>query len=208
MRPLLLPLALLLLLPSPGRARGTGVKMTLVAVPPICASGDCTNQKAGICAADLDCSAGELAPSSTFSFGGKKMVVKASFSGVTNAAGMPVRTDGTIGTDDDYILVMRIDACDYAIGSGCTPDEILGEGFPMKVELKKGKGKLSVDLSPLLGEPEGTAYNIRGAELRLPPAIPGDCPGDNSVDAVTARFADDDCQTGALIGITGILTQR
>jgi hypothetical protein len=200
-------LAPLLLLPTLAWAGGTGVRMTLVPVPAVCGSGaTCRNGKPGACTVDVDCDVGMLAPRSKLSFSGKKLKVTASLSGVTDASGALVTTDGVSGSSDDYILTMHATICDWADVLGCTPTEILTGGVSLKVDLGKGKGKLKVDLSGLLsGLPDGLALAVHGAELRLPPTNPASCPGDNSSAGLSSRVNVAACQTGALVGMGGFL---
>jgi hypothetical protein len=207
MRLPLLTLAALLLAPLPGRAGGTAVSASVVPVPAVCGSGGaCTNSQLGPCATDAACDAGTLAPSSKFSYSGKKLLVKATFRGVIDGVGMPVTTDGTLGTNDDYIVHMHITTCDWIDNVLCTPENILAFGYPLKLELKNGKGKLKVDLSGL-PNPAGTPLNVRGADLRLPPTNPAMCQGDNSTAGIGSRTVAN-CTTGALVGMTGVLSQQ
>jgi hypothetical protein len=203
----LLLLAPLLLLPAAAWAGGTSVRMTLVPVPAVCGTGAvCRNGTPGVCTVDADCNAGALAPKSKLSLGGKKLQVKVSLVGVTDASGALVTTDGVAGSPDDYILTLHATICDWADLLGCSASEILTGGVALKVDLVKGKAKLKVDLSGLLGgQPDGLALGIHGAQLQLPPTNPGACPGDNSPTGLSARPNPTACETGALVGLGGIL---
>ena len=207
-RAVLAPLAAFCcLLPAPAGAGGTGISMTLVPVPATCQSLSlvCTNGVEGACFSNSECAVGSLEPRSKLSFSGKKAVLKASLRGVQDASGMPVSTDGTLGTDDDYVLLINFTDCDYADVLDCDDVAKLRQAFALKVELKQGKAKLSVDLETTLEAfPAGRALRMRGAELRLPTPTPGACPGDNSSAGIASRSFES-CQTGPLVGFTGIL---
>jgi hypothetical protein len=91
------PLAFaLLVLPAAARA-GSGFRMTIVPVPPKCASGQCLNG-AGSCTLDTECSAGTLSAKSSFQFDGKHLVMKASIKGATDRFGAPLQTVTSIVT--------------------------------------------------------------------------------------------------------------
>jgi hypothetical protein len=195
------------LLSARADAGGTSVSMSLVTVPPLCQtlSGFCTNDQPDECTASADCSVGSVDPRSKFSFSAKKGVLKASLRGVQDGLGTSVTTDGTLGTDDDYILLVHFTDCDYANALGCDDAAKLEQGFALKVELRGGKAKLNVDLKTTLeGFPAGRALRMRGAELRLPPTSPASCPGDNSAAGLASRSYES-CQTGPLLGFAGIL---
>jgi hypothetical protein len=195
------------LLPAPADAGGTSVSMTFVVAPAVCARLDssCQNGKPVSCDSDDDCTAGSVDPRSKFSFGGRKGIVKASFRGVTDAAGALVTTDGLEGTADDYVLIVRFTDCYYDDFVLCD-QSTLDRGVALKVELTNGKGKLKVDLGPVLANYLGErSLRVRGAELRMPPTNPlATCPGDNSEMALTMRSYDG-CVSEAMIGMAGIL---
>ncbi len=186
---------------------GTGFRMTLVPVPPRCGefSNKCLNG-AGACTVNAQCNVGALSSGSTFQLDGKKLVVKASLSGVTDAGGLPVDTDGVSGTADDYILEIDLSDMDYAdvlcpIG-GCS-----NAFLAVKVDLKKGKGKVNVDFSSLLDASfDGRALRVLGGSLRVPPKHPANCPGDNSPAGLALRAGDglSECFTGGVVGMGGI----
>lgn len=195
----------------PVAAAGTGVRSSLVSVPPRCGgfSSRCLNG-AGACTTNPQCDIGALSSGSTFQLDGKKLVVKAAVSGVTDTAGIPVTTDGVPGTGDDYILEIDVSDLDYADVlcpiSGCET------GFlALKVELKKGKGKLNVDFSSLVGANlDGRPLRVLGGSLRVPPKHPSDCPGDNSPSGLAARAGDGlaACFTGGIVGMGGIVIRQ
>jgi hypothetical protein len=196
------------LLPAPAGAGGTGVSLTLVTVPPTCRglTDACTNDPLRACASADDCMVGGVDPRSKLSYSGKKGIAKASIRGVHDASGLPVSTDGTPGTDDDYILLVNVTDCDYADVTDCNDVARLRHALAFKVELRDGKAKLNVDLGAMLEAffPAGRALRMRGAELRLPPTNPASCPGDNTAAGVASRSFEG-CQSGALLAFTGIL---
>jgi len=197
---------LVVLLASPAALAGTGFKMSLVPIPPACGVGSCLNG-AGTCSVDADCNVGTLSPASTFQFTGKHRVLKVSISGATDASGKPLQTDGIPGTDDDYILALDANIRDSAEVlcplSGC-PDALV----VAKVDFKKGKARVTVDLSSLLVT-TGRTFRLRGGTLRLPPTHPADCPGDNSAAGLTMRIdATGDCTTGAALGMGGFVVGK
>ena len=196
------PLVLALLVSTAAAVAGTSFRMSIVPLPPRCGRAQCLNG-AGACTVDADCNVGTLKPTSAFQFTGKHLVMKASITGATDASGNPLQTDGIPGTADDYILELdanRRESVDELCPlSGC-PEALA----VAKVDFKKGKAKVTLDLSLLPAAPDGNAFRLRGGSLRLPPANPADCPGDNTAAGLMMR-ARSDCVGGAVLGMGGFV---
>jgi hypothetical protein len=73
-----------------------------------------------------------------------------------------------------------------------------------KVDFKKGKAKVTLDLSLFPAALNGSAFRLRGWSLRLPPTNPADCPGDNTAAGLMMRLRSD-CVSGAVLGMGGFL---
>ena len=194
----------LLVLPAAALA-GSGFRMTIVPVPPKCDLGECLNG-GGSCSIDADCNGGTLSAKSSLQFDGKHLVLKASIKGATDRFGAPLQTDGIAGTADDYILELDGNRRDYTdilcVAPGCPEAMVVG-----KVDFKKGKAKVVVDISTFIPSVlNGSPFRLRGGSLRLPPRVPADCPGDNSAAGLTMRSGDvRNCVTGAVLGMGGFV---
>ncbi|HYC57201.1 MAG TPA: hypothetical protein VEL28_19880 [Candidatus Binatia bacterium] len=211
-----------IVLASPALAAGTKVKGNVVPVPFACdtSNGICeaddfcttgffpceTNTDCGRCSnasvstysdgclQTSDCNAGSMSAKSKASISGAgKLSVK--IKGVQDPAGQPVTTDGTIGTDDDYIVVLT------GVSFGTSAEVSMGV---FKIELKNGNGKLTVeDGGAALSVPDGT--NVLPIIALLAPATSAaTCPGGNSAPEVAARTSDADCTSGLTLGVLGI----
>jgi len=184
---------------------GSGFRMTVVPVPPKCASAECLNG-AGPCTTDADCNVGSLSAKSSLQFDGKHLVLKGSIKGATDRFGAPLQTDGIAGTPDDYILELDGNRRDYTdilcLAPGCPEAMVVA-----KVDFKKGKAKVAVDISPIIPSAlNGSPFRIRGGSLRLPPKVPAGCPGDNSAAGLMMRSDDiQGCVTGAVLGMGGFV---
>ena len=170
---------------------------------PNCLLGTCNTGKAITCSIPADCNAGSLSASSKWTLDGS-LLVKGTVKGVLDPAGMPVTTDGTVGTPDDYIFQLCVRA--YINGS-------IDACIYVHVELNKGSGKIALAASPLatLFDP-GTAVEIREVKLFAPPANPAMCPGDNDTGNPGTFVANQvglptkpACETGGAVGVGGIV---
>lgn len=200
LRPLVV---VLVMMPAASRA-ASGFRMTIVPVPPKCSRVLCLNE-AGSCSTDADCNVGTLSAKSSLQFDGKHLVLKAAIKGATDSAGVPLQTDGIAGTPDDYILELDANRRDYTDIlcplPGC-PDALV----VAKVDFKKGKAKVALDISSLFPAVlDGSPVRIRGGSLRLPPTTPAVCPGDNSAAGLMMRPEPQGCITGAVIGMGGFV---
>jgi hypothetical protein len=177
--------------------------MTIVPVPPKCSLGHCLND-AGACSTDANCNVGTVSAKSSFQFDGKHLVLKVAIKGATDSSGTPLQTDGVAGTPDDYILELDANRRDYT--DILCPLPGCPEAFVVaKVDFKKGKAKVALDISSLLPAAfNGSPVRIRGGSLRLPPTTPASCPGDNSATGLMMRV-DSDCTTGAVLGMGGFV---
>ena len=197
------PLVFVLLVIPAIATAGSGFRMTIVPVPPKCSGTHCLNA-AGTCSVDADCNVGTLSAKSSFQFDGKHMVLKGTIKGATDASGTPLQTDGIAGTADDYILELDGNRRDYVETlcpvPGCPETLVVA-----KVDFKKGKAKVALDISSLIPAAlNGNPFRIRGGSLRLPPPTPASCPGDNSAAGLMMR-GDSDCTTGAVLGMGGFV---
>ena len=211
MRTILMALAMALVA-GPALAGGTKLKQSLVPVEQTCGntaqcnSGSCSNTGFSCatngdcftcslsytvhCLADADCNVGVPSPKSSVQLTGEGQA-KISVKGVHDAAGLPLTTDGTIDTADDFILFVFI-----AVPSGPS------SGFSVKLDFKNGSAKAAVDFSGVL-PPAGSPF-VAEVALATPPLDPPACPGTNSAADITARGNNSGCATGKLIGLGGI----
>ena len=120
-------------------------------------------------------------------------------------SGAPLQTDGIAGTTDDYILELDANRRDYTDilcpVPGCPEALVVA-----KVDFKKGKAKVALDISSILPAAlNGMPVRIRGGSLRLPPTTPAVCPGDNSAAGLMMRPEPEGCVTGAVLGMGGFV---
>ena len=122
--------------------------MTIVPVPPKCSLLGPMPKRAGSCTIDADCNVGTLSAKSSFQFDGKHPL-KATIKGATGPSGAPLQTDGIAGTTDDYILELDANRRDYTDilcpVPGCPEALVVA-----KVDFKKGKAKVALDISSIL----------------------------------------------------------
>jgi len=78
----------------------------------------------------------------------------------------------------------------------------------VKVVLTAGKGKLKIDLNPVLGTPAvGTAFRVNHVAL-ITPRSGGNCLGTNSTTDLTTRVNDGTCNDGTgILGVGGVIVQ-
>lgn len=213
MRTILMALAMTLLA-VPALAGGTKLKQSLVPFTQtcsntaVCSSGNCSNtglscttdsdcnvcslSSSVSCVVDADCNVGAPSPKSSVQLTGTGRA-RISVKGVHDAAGLPLTSDGTIGSADDFIVYVFL-----AAPSGPST------GFFVKLDFANGNGKADVDFSGLLPA-AGTPF-IPEIALATPPLDPAACPGTNSAADLAARSNDPDCGTGRLLGLGGIRT--
>ena len=184
---------------------GTKAQMNIVPVPGgTCTTGTCGNGKTP-CTGDADCNIGSMSGSdglkgaaSKIQFDGH-LKLGGSFKKITNGAGAAVTTDQIIGTDDDYLLRVCI-----AINTTTTPNTAC---IYLKVDVKKGNGKIKFDGSSFAGFfPAGTPVRFDGAAFFAPPANEHTaCPGDNS-NIVTQVYTGPQaaCENGGELAVGGI----
>lgn len=198
-------LVLLVVAASPGLGRDavaiTKAQQSLVPVAAACVSGTCNNRR-GACAATVDCRVGTVLRTSKVAVDGR-MRLTASTRGVTDGVGVPVTTDGVLGSPDDHLLKV----CFTAFLPGRTETCIY-----LHLELADGKGRLVFVGTPLAGLfPPGSAVELTGTELLAPPRDPARCPGNNDTSNPQAFFTNQvglptrpGCEDGGTIGVGGV----
>jgi hypothetical protein len=177
---------------SPDPAIKTSIKTNIVPFPDLC-SGTCY-LSGGACATNADCSLVAVSAKSKASLTSAGRL-KINVTGLVDAAGMPVTTDGTENTADDYLAIAVL----YPYS---TTSITLA---PIKFEAKKGKAKVDIDISALM-PPAGFEAGNPSVILLRPPVVPADCPGTNSSADIVARSSDNDCTTGAVVGLAGVVS--
>lgn len=180
MKRLALPFTMLLIAGS-AWAGGTTIKTSVVPIVDTC-DGTCL-LSGDACATNDDCAFGSLSEKSKLSLAGSGRL-KAKLKGIVDASG--------IAASGEYILQVLT----AAVPSG-------GGNLTVKVAVEGGNAKVDVELGALIG-PEGQGVLLHPTGLRVPPDVPEDCPGDNSIEAIAARMNDLDCTTGPPIGLAGI----
>src|SRR5438046_2207253 len=90
-----------LLLAAEARA-ATKAQESLVPLAAACVSGTCNNRR-GACSTTADCVVGTVSLLSKLRLDGA-LKVKVGLKGVTDGAGTPVTTDGTLGSPDDRLV--------------------------------------------------------------------------------------------------------
>ncbi len=188
---------------------GSKLQLNIVPTPPDCsaaAGGACLNS--GASCADIggnsDCVAVGVSPKSKVSLDGN-LALKVGLKGVVNNTGAPVTT-GAEGAADNYVLQMGLQTC--TVDAGEIPYCSANHDVYAKVVLTNGKGKLSLDLKPVLGTPAaGTAFRVNHVAL-ITPRSGGNCLGTNSTGDLTARVNDGTCNDGVgILGVGGVAVQ-
>jgi len=179
---------------TPGFA-GTKISGSLTPVPADCNTGPgfCKNGLAGPpgdCGFDNSLCTGATTMKGKLSLKDKGTALKVSVAKLTDNNGDLVTTD-PLDPLDDHILTVSFDRClaDNGVPSNC--------GHPrnvyVKLDLKSGKGKATVDLSLALADPALTTIGFVGASLSAISQNIANCPGTNSAADVAARVDDSDC---------------
>ena len=179
----------------------TKAQESLVPLAAACVGGTCNNRR-GACASTADCVVGTVALTSKLQIDGA-LKVRVGLKGVTDAAGVPVTTDGTLGSPDDHIVKICFTAFIPGRNETCVY---------LHAELTGGKGKLDFLAAPLgaLFAP-GAAVELTGTELLAPPTDPARCPGNNDTSNVQVFFGNQvglptkpGCEDGGTIGVGGV----
>ncbi len=135
-----------------------------------------------------------------------KLQLKASVKGVTDGTGTLMTTGPAVTATDNLVLKVVVSTCPVDTGSPPICDDPT-DVYVKLVLTKKGKGKLKVDLGPVLALPPGSPFAVLGAALVVPGGNPGDCAGDNSASAITTRLNDATCSSGIVRGVAGMVRQ-
>ncbi len=188
---------------------GSKLQMNVVPTPPDCsaaAGGACLNSGVGCSdiGGNTDCVAVGVSAKSKVSLDGN-LVLKANLQGVVDNSSMPVTT-GAEGASDNYVLQMGVQTC--TVDAGEIPYCSANHDVYAKVVLTLGKGKLKLDLKPVLGSPAvGTAFRVNQVAL-ITPRAGGNCLGTNSTGDLTARLNDGTCNDGVgILGVGGVVVQ-
>jgi hypothetical protein len=195
-----------LLVFATGALAGTKVQMNIVPTPPDCVIVGlvCLNVP-GPCGGDnADCALGTMSSKSKVKLDGK-LGLKATIKGVTDIAGVLMTTGPAEDAADNLVLALVLSLCPVDTGAPPICDDLTS--VYLKVVLTKGKGKLKVDLAPVLSLAAGDPVAVLGARLVVPGSGPGDCPGTNSTADITGRLNDSTCDPGIVRGVGGVVTQ-
>ncbi len=188
---------------------GLKLQLNIVPAPPDCsaaAGGACLNSGAGCSdiGGNTDCVAVGVSPKSKVSLDGN-LLLKANLVGVVDNSNAPVTT-GAEGAADNYVLQMGLQTC--TVDAGEIPYCSANHDVYAKVVLVSGKGKLKLDLKPVLGTPTaGTAFRVNHVAL-ITPRAGGNCLGTNSTGDLTTRVNDSTCNDGVgILGVGGVAVQ-
>jgi hypothetical protein len=170
----------------------TSVKGPVVDTPALCREdGNCAFV-GGFCSTNADCDHGRIVGKSTASIRGDG-TLKLKLNGVADLAGVPVTTDGVLGTADDYIAYVPV--LSYS-GSWFSDAQI-------KLDLNAGKVAGTYDISGVM-PPAGAEVALTTVLLLTPPTNMANCPGGNSAEDIAARANDPDCRDGDFFAVQGV----
>src|SRR5262249_32651041 len=188
---------------------GGKMQLNIVPTPADCsaaAGGACLNTGAscGDIGGNTDCIAAGVSAKSKVSLDGN-LVLKASLAGVVDNSGAAVTT-GAEGAADNYVLQMGLQTC--TVDAGEIPYCSANHDVYIKVVLVAGKGKIKLDLAPVLGTPStGIAFRVNHVAL-ISPRSGGNCLGTNSTTDLTTRVNDSTCNDGVgIVGVGGVVVQ-
>jgi len=185
---------------------GTGVQMNIAPSPADCfvGPGFCLNVDGSCFIDNSECALGTVSAKSKIKIKGD-LSVSANFKGVTDVAGATLTTGPAETAVDNLVLKIGLSTCPVDTGSPPICDD--PTNVYLKVVLTDGKGKLKIDLAPVLGLTAGNPVNVLGVTLLGSPGG-GNCLGDNSTADVTTRINDGTCEaTGIVRGIGGLVAE-
>jgi hypothetical protein len=176
----ILPVLSLLLAATSAFAGVTSIHGNLVSVDDYCEASKCKNSFSNACSTNGECVTGSISPKSKLSLSSDGQF-KLQLRDVLDVAGAQANGDYIFGADITLY-----------------PNQP-GHGLVVRVPVVAGSANLVVDVSSLIGT-VGDSANFYGAQLRLPPANPADCPGpSNSPSDLALRDPDLDCYHGKFV---------
>ena len=184
---------------------GTKVQMNIVPTPPDClvAGLFCLNVDAGCGGDNNDCAPGTMSEKSKVKIK-DTLQLKATIKGVTDGTGALMTTGPAEDADDNLVLKVALSTCPVDTASPPICDD--PANIYLKVVLTNGKGKLTVDLAPVLLLGAGSPVNVMGVAL-LGAAGGGNCLGSNSTADIAARINDGTCDSIIVRGVGGLVTK-